>query len=105
MARSDNDGEGQGIGKAHDSDHDGTNPPAPSNVPRLVAFRKEQVEEKRRSKDGRDGDADKDVVGCDADKVVVVDSRRGMQTLDAILLLYVVCSTANGTVRSHTTGI
>lgn len=61
-ASGDDDGKGNGIGKGHDGDDEGADPPGPANVFWLIAFGEEEIEEESGAEDGGDGDADKDVV-------------------------------------------
>jgi hypothetical protein len=57
-----------------------------------MALRPEEVEEEGRTEDGSDVDADKDVVGCDADEVVVVHVRRRELGGHVVLLVDIVCA-------------
>lgn len=57
-----------------------------------MALRPEEVEEEAGAEDGGYGDADEDVVGCDADVGVVVDMDWVLgAVLYAVLLVDVVC--------------
>lgn len=60
--------------------------PGDDYAARLAALGPEEVEEEGAAEDGGDVDADEDVVGCDADEVVVVDGCEGVLMGDEILL-------------------
>src|SRR5271170_2191914 len=70
-----NDCEGQSIRETHDAcEHRAELPGKPDRLA-LVSFGPEQVEKEPRSKYRCNIDADEDVVGGHADKVIVVNSR------------------------------
>lgn len=70
----DNDCEGQGVRETHDAgEHRAELPGKPDRLA-LVSFGPEQVEKESRSKDRCNIDANEDVVGSNADKVIVVNS-------------------------------
>lgn len=65
--------ERNGISQTHDRHNRSADPPCPSNIGWLEAFRKEEIEEEGRSKDGGHRDSNEDVVRGDANKVIIVD--------------------------------
>lgn len=79
MARSHDDCQGYGIRKCHEGDDQGADSPGPPDVAGFITFREEEVEEEGGAEDRGDGDTDEDVVGRNADKVVVVHCRRRME--------------------------
>lgn len=82
-------GHRDGIGKSHDRDDDRGDLPGPPHGIRLGPLGPEQVEEEAGAEDGGDGDADEDVVGGDAD-VVVVFHMALTTSLNAVLLVNVI---------------
>jgi hypothetical protein len=56
-----------------------------------VSLRPEEIEEEGAAKDRGDVDANEDIVGCNADKVVIVDGCSRVLMGDEILLADIVC--------------
>jgi len=88
--RCNNDCEGQGIRETHDAREHRAELPGKADRLALVSFGPEQVEKESRSKYRCNIDADEDVVGGDADKIIVVNSGGIMKLLYQRLLLDIV---------------
>lgn len=81
----------QGIGQRQERHHDRRNLPRQLDGLALLPLGPEQIEEEAGREDGGDSDADEDVVGEDADDVVVVhQSAAAAATGDAVLLVDVI---------------
>lgn len=90
LSRRNNDSQSQGVGKRHDAHSNCRYLPSQAYGLGLMALRPEEVEEEGRAEDGGNGDADEDVVGCDAKEVVVVFDGEGVKRGDEILLVDIV---------------
>lgn len=64
--------EGEDVCESEDGDGEGADLPCEADGFGFGAFGPEEVKEEARAEDGGDGDADGDVEGGDADKVVIV---------------------------------
>lgn len=99
---SDNDGEGQSISKYHNANgHSGDFPRLlhPEGLESLWPY---QVEEECSTENCSDGDTDKDVIGRDADKIVVEDGRasRSEGFFEISLLVNIVCDRSDQSLPS-----
>jgi hypothetical protein len=82
--------ERQGRGEREYTSEDGADAPSEFDGGRFEAFGPEEVEEEGCAEDGRDVNAVEDVVGGDADEVVVVDRGAGGVLRYPVLLVDVV---------------
>ena len=79
------------IRQRHPADDDRADLPRQMHRRALVSLWPEQVEEEGGAEDGGDGDADEDVVGGDADNVIIVNGGVAVEGFDEALLVHVVC--------------
>lgn len=86
----DDDSQGNGVSESHEADEDGADFPCDSDAAGLVAFGPEEVEEEGGTENGGDGYADEDVVGGNADKVVVIFDGQRVKLCNEVLLVNVV---------------
>lgn len=82
--------ESQSITKSHQASKNSTCLPRPSHGYALLSLWPEQIKEECCSKDCSNVDANEDVVGSNADKVVIVYSGVGVDGLDIVLLTNVI---------------
>lgn len=86
------DGVSERAGQREQNREHGADAPGEFHGGGLGAFGPEEVEEEGGAEDGGHVDADEDVVGGDADEVVVVDGGVGLFDGDVALLVDVVCA-------------
>ena len=86
----------EGSRKSEHAGEDGADAPCELDGLGLAAFRPEEIEEEGRAEDGGDVDANEDVVGCDANEVIVMNSGTGRPFRNEVLLVDVVYGVLEG---------